>query len=117
MYIDAYLKQTDSSSFVALISSGEDETLVNPEVIGFANIHLIKRPRGGQVAYLGEVLVSEAWRARGVASALVKTAVIAAKSSHCNKVVLHCPSSLVNFYQKIGFENWDSGMSISFPNN
>ncbi len=114
-YIGDYLNQPNSLSFVAVASNEGFEKQPNPQVIGFANIQLIKRPRGGQIAYLGEVLVSQTWRARGVASALVNIAVSASRSRQCHKIVLHCPASLINFYQKIGFTVWDLGMSIAFP--
>jgi predicted GNAT family N-acyltransferase len=115
-YIDEYLKQPNSLSFVAVALDEALEGPTNTRVIGFANIQLIKRPRGGQMAYLGEVLVSKSWRARGVARALVNLAVSTSRSSKCHKVVLHCPSYLINFYKEIGFSVWDLGMSITFPN-
>lgn len=64
------------------------------------------------VAYIEDVIVSPDYRNHGVGNYLISSLKTATLSRDCYKIVLNCSDSLLGFYNKHGFKNTGSAMTI-----
>jgi len=84
-------------------------------IVGFSSIDLIERPRGGRLAYLGEILVATNNRHQRVATQMISACIRMAMTENCHRIILHCSAELQGLYSTMGFESWDSGMKLELP--
>jgi GNAT superfamily N-acetyltransferase len=104
-------RMLDGPSKICILAK-QDDSFNHDVVIGFLSLDFITRPRGGSIAYLGDVLVDVDYRKRGIGVNLIKMAIEFAKSQQSHRLVLHCQKSLVELYSECGFSIWECGMQI-----
>ena len=66
----------------------------------------------GKTAHIEDVVVSNDYRSKGIASKLLEHCLELSKKEKCYKVILNCNRDLKNFYKKNGFEEKNIQMSI-----
>jgi len=108
-HLAAFLQVPTKSCFAAF--SREVESF-HGEIVGFGSIDVLARPRGGRIAYLGEVYVSNAYRRKGVATKIVHSVTEEADRLACHQVILHCSYDTIGFYERTGFSVWERGMRL-----
>ena len=54
-------------------------------------------------AKIGRMAVLKSYRRKGVGAALLKGAILAAKSLHARRIYLHAQVAVIGFYQRMGF--------------
>ena len=81
-------------------------------LVGYLNISLMQRPRGGVIGYVGEVLVDGHYRRRSIGLNLIKITKKKAKELGCLSLILHCDDSLMRFYEYNEFIAWERGMIL-----
>lgn len=109
-YIEDYLSSYSKRCIAAFEMKGRSG---GRSVVAFANIDVWARPRGGKIAYLGEVYVDARWRRKGIASRLVTALVEEAARLGCHRIILHCRPDAMAIYQKTGFSEWERGMCLN----
>lgn len=67
---------------------------------------------GGTAAHVEDVAVHPEYQGKGIGRMLVERLIQEAKSRNCYKIVLDCSESVKPFYDKLGFKQWATGMSI-----
>jgi ribosomal protein S18 acetylase RimI-like enzyme len=104
--LEAFLEEVE-----AVLASPEVRVLVaamGPEVIGTARVELASRPYG-PIAEIRRVVVTEAWRRRGVATRLMAGAEEAARALGTGSLRLTVVSSNAEarrFYAGLGYEEF-----------
>ena len=86
-------------------------------VIGTTSLMLDQKyiHSGGRVGHIEDVAVASDFQRRGIGTELVQYAVAYAKSAGCYKVILHCLAHLSQFYQRLGFRDFNIGMRLDVP--
>jgi N-acetylglutamate synthase-like GNAT family acetyltransferase len=79
-------------------------------IVGFGYVHFHRKPRGGIIGMIEDVVVDPDFRHRGVGSLIVKELLENCWSSGCYKVSLFCSSENIDFYKKLGFLKVDQYM-------
>jgi GNAT superfamily N-acetyltransferase len=79
------------------------QLLIIPDILG-------GRPTG----YIHHVNTAQKHRGKNLASDLVKEAIQVSKDKGCYKLFLICDKSLIDFYQKAGMKEKQSGMEVRF---
>lgn len=82
------------------------------KVIGSASL-MIDQKFGGKIGRLEDVVTRKEFRNLGVSLHLQEYIMIKAKEFNCYKLILNCRSSLINFYQKMGFKEDQVVMKFS----
>lgn len=112
---NSYLLQLiDEPSKIMVVAKVSNSSYCLGSIVGFASLDIIRRPRGGSLAYLGEVLVSRRFRKIGLGSSLVEHLVHLASESKVHRIVLHAHERHANFYLRQGFVLWEGGLKLDF---
>jgi N-acetylglutamate synthase-like GNAT family acetyltransferase len=72
-------------------------------VVGYAVLIIVHNIRGGALAQIEDVVVSEAYRGCGLGASLISALKLFAKSRGCYKVCLHSNPKNSEFYESCGF--------------
>ena len=70
--------------------------------------------KGGMVAHIEDVVVSEKYRNQHIGKKLIEHAIMVSREYKCYKVILNCNDGVQGFYEKCGFQNKNKEMSIYF---
>ncbi|MDB5347947.1 MAG: GCN5-related N-acetyltransferase [Schlesneria sp.] len=92
-------------TYVVLIAdrvAGTASLLIEPKFIH----------NGGTVGHIEDVAVHLAFQHHGIGAALVKHLLDVCRQSDCYKVILDCEDSVIPFYEKLGFHQWERAMRI-----
>jgi len=124
---DSFYKSLSALSMVEKMPSEEAEKIFNScqflgietyvavyaeEIIG--TIRLLFEPKfyhqGRLAAHIEDVSVRLDYQGKGIGGDLVQHAIKRCRDKNCYKVILNCNDSLVSFYEKQGFINYDHGL-------
>ena len=108
-YLGFFLQSPTRSCFAAFFC---DSASSGKEIVGFGSIDVLARPRGGRIAYLGEVYVSTPARRQGVATKVIQALTREAMILGCHRVILHCSYGAALLYERSGFYLWEQGMRL-----
>jgi GNAT superfamily N-acetyltransferase len=109
-YIESIIKQSSKLSIIAL--NNEPNSTGLHATVGYLSLDLMQRPRGGIVAYLGEVLVADDHRRLGIGSMMVKFGLDQALKLGSHRVILNASVERLAFYRRLGFEDWEIALRI-----
>jgi ribosomal protein S18 acetylase RimI-like enzyme len=82
------------------------------DVIGFGSLLLEKKLRGGVLGHVEDIVIAESHSGAGVGKHLVNHIVDLAVQRDCYKVTLSCSADNQKFYEKCGFNQNGSAMSL-----
>ena len=85
---------------------------LNGDVIGFGSLFLEKKLRGGVLGHVEDIVIAESHSGEGVGKQLVNHIVDLAVQLDCYKVTLSCSTDNQGFYEKCGFNQNGSSMSL-----
>tara|TARA_Y100000992_G_scaffold162458_1_gene108896 strand:+ start:622 stop:1065 length:444 start_codon:yes stop_codon:yes gene_type:complete len=70
--------------------------------------------KGGMVAHIEDVVVSEKYRNQNIGKKLIEHAIMVSREYKCYKVILNCNDGVQGFYEKCGFKSKNKEMSLYF---
>jgi ribosomal protein S18 acetylase RimI-like enzyme len=110
-YIESLILKPTKVSVIAVTVESNHRDMM--KVIGYLSVDLIERPRGGVIAYLGEVLVDNKHRRLGVASDMIKFGIDQASRKGCHRLILNSTNEKLDLYKRLGFEEWEMALKIN----
>ena len=78
--------------------------LLDRKIIGFGSLSIGSRIRGGDIAYIEDIVVDGYYQNMGVGTKLVQQLVNLSKEIGCISCILCSSDELLQFYSKSGFE-------------
>ena len=86
------------------------------KIIGTGTIFLEpKISHGGKnVGHIEDIIVDKEYRGKGIAKNIIKLLIEYAKNNNCYKTVLTAKESLKDFYKKLGFNESNFNLKMSF---
>ena len=101
-------EKENSYIFVAV---GEDE-----QIVGAIKLIIERKfTRGGSRAgHIEDVITRKGFEKMGIASNLIKKALVKAEKLGCYKVILDCRDELIPFYKKFRFYKFENCLRIDF---
>ena len=85
---------------------------VEGDIVGCGSLHLYDRAQGGTVGVIEDVFVSDSFRRRGYANAIIMDLVEVARSNHVYKIVLESSYVAHNLYKQCGFSRGDNNFKL-----
>ena len=83
------------------------------QIIGTSSLHIIEKINC-KVGLIEDVVVSEKFRGKLVASSLVNKLIIISKKEGCYKTILNTDANTIPFYEKLGFTEKNLQLEIRF---
>lgn len=78
--------------------------LLDEKVVGFGSLSIGSRIRGGDIAYIEDVVVDGCYQKMGIGTKLVQHLTDLSKGIGCVSCILCSSDELLEFYSKSGFE-------------
>ena len=76
---------------------------IENEIVGYGAIVYETKIRGGRVAHIEDIVVSQDYRGKGIGEKIITYLINNAKQRRCYKISLSCKANNVLFYEKCGF--------------
>lgn len=78
---------------------------IHDEIVGYGVIVFETKIRGGKMAHIEDIVVSEIYRGQGLGKKIIEFLIDNAKFNGCYKMSLSCKTNNIRFYEKCGFES------------
>ena len=83
------------------------------QIMGTSSLHIIEKINC-KVGLIEDVVVSEKFRGKLVASSLINKLIIISKKEGCYKTILNTDANTIPFYKKLGFTEKNLQLEIRF---
>lgn len=76
---------------------------IHDEIVGYGVIVFETKIRGGKIAHIEDIVVSQFYRGKGLGKKIIEFLTDNAKNNDCYKISLSCNTNNIIFYEKCGF--------------
>ena len=104
---DSFISNTSSNSIVGIYDN---------EIVAYGAVVIESKIRGESAGHIEDIVVDNKVRGKRIGVDLIKELVKIAKEKRCYRVTLFCDESMVNFYDKNGFEVSGTAMKVHLVN-
>jgi glucosamine-phosphate N-acetyltransferase len=104
---DSFISNTSSNSIVGIYDN---------EIVAYGAVVIESKIRGESSGHIEDIVVDNSVKGKKIGVNLIKELVKIAKEKGCYRVTLFCDESLVNFYNKNGFNVSGTSMKVHLVN-
>jgi glucosamine-phosphate N-acetyltransferase len=91
---DKFIYNNASTSIVGIYKN---------KIIAYGSIIIENKIRGGSSGHIEDIIVDKSVRGKNIGVKLIEELIKIGKSKDCYRITLFCKKSLINFYNKNGF--------------